>query len=173
MKAIGNRTIEKGANISADRVYRYSLWRIWEPTQPLVMFIGLNPSTADATTDDHTIRRCLWFSSDWGYGGLVMTNLFAFRATDPKGMLAAPSPVGSKNDRVITQWAQRASVIVAIWGTKGQHMERHQAIASQFSNLYCLGVTKDGYPHHPARLRSDTELVKYSGLDGQILKPVG
>jgi hypothetical protein len=106
--------MEKGADISANGLYRYSLWRIWEPTQPLVMFIGLNPSTADATTDDHTIRRCLRFSFDWGYGSLVMTNLFAFRATDPKVMLTAPSPIGSKNDRVITQWAQRASLIVAI-----------------------------------------------------------
>jgi hypothetical protein len=64
--------MEKGADISADGVYRYSLWRIREPTQPLVMFLGLNPSTADATTDDHTIRRCLRFSSDWGYGGLEL-----------------------------------------------------------------------------------------------------
>jgi hypothetical protein len=163
--------MEKGADISADRVYRYSLWRIWEPAQPLVMFIGLNPSTADATTDDHTIRRCLRFSSDWGCGGLVMTNLFAFRATVPKVVLTAPSPIGSRNDRVITQWAQQSALIVAIWGTKGQHMERHHSIASQFPNLYCLGVTKDGYPRHPVRLRSDTKLVRYSGSDGQILKP--
>jgi hypothetical protein len=163
--------MEKGADISADGLYRYSLWRIWEPTQPLVMFIGLNPSTADATTDDHTIRRCLRFSSDWGYGGLVMTNLFAFRATNPTVMLAAPSPIGAKNDRVIMRWAQRASLIVAIWGTKGHYQERHQAIASQFPHLYCLGVTKDGCPRHPARLRSDTELVMYSGSDRRILKP--
>jgi hypothetical protein len=163
--------MEKGADISADGLYRYSLWRIWEPTYPLVMFIGLNPSTADATTDDHTIRRCLRFSSDWGYGGLVMTNLFAFRATDPKVMLSAPSPIGSANDRVIRQWAQRASLIVAIWGTKGQHQKRNQAIEGRLPNLHCLGVTKDGFPRHPARLRSDTELVRYSDPDGQILKP--
>jgi hypothetical protein len=144
--------MEKGADISADGFYRYSLWRIWEPHQPLVMFIGLNPSTADATTDDHTIRRCLRFSSDWGYGGLVMTNLFAFRATDPKVMLMALSPIGSKNDRVLTHWAQRASLMVAIWGTKGKHQERHHAIEGRFPNLYCLGVTKEGFPRHPARL---------------------
>jgi len=154
--------MEKGADISADGLYRYALWRILEPTKPVVMFIGLNPSTADATTDDHTIRRCLRFSGDWGYGGLVMTNLFAFRATDPKVMLAAPAPIGSENDTVLACWAKQAFLIVAIWGTMGRHQGRDKVIEGRFPNLCCFGITQDGFPRHPARLRSDTELVIYS-----------
>jgi hypothetical protein len=161
--------MEKGADISADRLYRYSLWRIWQPAKPLVMFIGLNPSTADATTDDHTIRRCLRFSADWGCGGLVMTNLFAFRATDPKAMLTAAEPIGSENDTVLVHWVQKALFIVAVWGTKGGHQGRNKVIEERFPNLRCLGVTKDGFPRHPARLRSDTQLITYSAASQQSL----
>lgn len=154
--------MEKGANISEDSLYRYSLWRIWQPAKPLVMFIGLNPSIADATMDDHTIRRCLCFSNDWGCGGLVMTNLFAFRATDPKALLTATEPIGSENDAVLAHWAQMALFVVAVWGTKGGHQGRNKVIEARFPNLRCLGVTKDGFPCHPARLRSNTQLVTYS-----------
>jgi hypothetical protein len=161
--------MEKGADISADHLYRYSLWRIWQPAEPLVMFIGLNPSTADATTDDHTIRRCLRFSADWNCGGLVMTNLFAFRATDPKAMLTAAEPIGTENDTVLAHWVQKALFIVAVWGTKGGHQGRNKAIEERFPNLHCFGVTKDGFPRHPARLRSDTQLVTYSAASQQTV----
>ena len=81
----------KSAEFSPDKVYRYELWRIWDEALPVCMFIGLNPSTADETVDDPTIRRCINFAKEWGYGQLVMTNLFAFRATKPAEMMRARS----------------------------------------------------------------------------------
>ena len=86
--------MEKGARFSESRTHRYALWRIWEKGAPMVMFVGLNPSTADETQDDPTIRRCIDFAKRWGYGGLYMLNIFAFRATNPKDMKAAADPVG-------------------------------------------------------------------------------
>jgi hypothetical protein len=77
------------------------------------MFVGLNPSTADEGGDDPTIRRCVGFARDWGYSGLCMTNLFAFRATQPKDMLAQADPVGPNNDETLTRLAKEAKVIVA------------------------------------------------------------
>lgn len=81
--------MNKGAKFSDCRKYRYTLWRIWNESEPCVMFIGHNPSTADEKEDDPTIRRCINYSRDWGYGGLYMVNLFAYRATDPKDLIAA------------------------------------------------------------------------------------
>ena len=78
----GNEAMERGADISPCGRYRYSLWRKWGPGATC-MFVGLNPSTADETADDPTIRRCMAFARDWGYGALCMANLFAYRATDP------------------------------------------------------------------------------------------
>jgi hypothetical protein len=83
------------------------------------MFIGLNPSTADETIDDPTIRRCVIFAKDWGYGALCMTNLFAFRATDPAIMKAHPEPVGESNDGTLEELALSTVVVVAAWGVGG------------------------------------------------------
>lgn len=90
--------MKKYATLSEDRKYRYTLTRIWDETKPKVMFIGLNPSTADETKDDPTIIRCINFAKSWGYGGLEMTNLFAFRATNPKVMKNEKEPIGKDND---------------------------------------------------------------------------
>lgn len=78
------------ARFSPDRVYRYDLVRDWDTRQQVVAFIGLNPSTADESEDDPTIRRCIRYARDWGYGGIVMLNAFAFRATDPRDDEGAP-----------------------------------------------------------------------------------
>lgn len=75
--------MKTGANLSECRRYRFSLWRIWDEALPYALFIGLNPSTADETANDPTITRCINFAKDWGYGGIYMANLFAYRATDP------------------------------------------------------------------------------------------
>ena len=86
------------AVFSPCRTYRYALSRVWAADKPYALFIGLNPSTADETLDDPTIRRCIDFAKRWGYGGLVMANLFAYRATNPSEMKAATDPVGVAND---------------------------------------------------------------------------
>jgi hypothetical protein len=116
------------------------------------MFIGLNPSTADETKDDPTIRRCVQFAKDWGYEAVCMTNLFAFRATDPKAMLAEPDPVGQDNDRWLLECASGAEIVVAAWGANGGHMGRGDAVRGMFEGLQKLRLTKGGFPQHPLYL---------------------
>ena len=135
------------------RTYRYTLWREWIGGDGYAMFVGLNPSTADETQDDPTIRRCIAFAKAWGYAGLCMTNLFAFRATDPKDMKAAADPVGPENDyHLLRLWAD-AGVVVAAWGANGTHRGRDAEVAKMLRPLHCLALTKDGHPGHPLYLR--------------------
>lgn len=94
------------------------------PEQGYAMFIGLNPSTAGDVEDDPTIRRCIQFAKDWGYGALCMTNLFAFRATDPAVMKSYSEPIGSDTDAVLAELAKNAGVVVAAWGNHGKHLGR-------------------------------------------------
>ena len=103
----------KDAFLSKDGLYRYALWRVWDDSVPQAMFIGLNPSTAEESNDDKTLRRCISFSKAWGYGGVCMANLFAFRATDPDDMKLARDPVGPENDSWIIQLASEADIVVA------------------------------------------------------------
>jgi hypothetical protein len=125
------------------------------------MFIGLNPSTADETLDDPTIRRCIGYAKAWGYGALCMTNLFAWRATDPHEMKAAYSPVGLFNDVYLKQCAEGAGVVVAAWGVHGEHQHRNIVVMEMLTGLACLGVTKNGYPKHPLYLRKDLKPIPY------------
>jgi len=141
----------RGATLSGDRVYRYALTRQWGDGER-VAFIGLNPSTADATTDDPTIRRCIGFARDWGYDGLVMLNLFAFRATDPAVMMAAADPVGPENDATIMEYVDSTAVIVAAWGAHGDYRKRGASVRAMIPDLRCLKLTKNGHPGHPLYL---------------------
>lgn len=148
-----------GAVFSPDRVYRYELRRTWGEGG-VVAFIGLNPSTADETLDDPTIRRCIGFAKRWGYGHLVMLNLFAFRATDPREMKAAIHPIGPENDKHIVQVARRADLVVCAWGVHGSYQGRDQDVLNILPvHPQALGVTKDGYPKHPLYLPATAELV--------------
>lgn len=145
-----------GAAFSPCRNYRYALWRWWDKDKPYAMFVGLNPSTADETLDDPTIRRCKRFASDWGYGGLVMTNLFAIRATDPKVMLAHSDPVGVENDDYLRDLARHAALVVAAWGAHGGHQGRDEDVLRLIPGVHHLGLTKAGKPRHPLYLRADS-----------------
>lgn len=116
------------------------------------MFIGLNPSTADETQDDPTIRRCIAFAKAWGYAALCMTNLFAFRATDPKDMMAATDPVGEDNDAHLLAMAEKAGVIVAAWGVNGTYKGRDAKVRKLIPMLHCLSLTKHNHPAHPLYL---------------------
>jgi hypothetical protein len=137
------------ANLSKCRKYRYALWRIWDDSKPYAMFIGLNPSTANETEDDPTITRCINYSKNWGYGGLCMVNLFAFRATEPSVMMAAKDPIGLENDAWIKKLSHKAGVIVAAWGNDGSFLERSYKIKKIIPNLMCLKINKTGEPAHP------------------------
>jgi len=147
---------DKTATFSPSRKYRYTLWRRWNEG-PYAMFIGLNPSTADETTDDPTVRRCIRFARDWGYGAMYMMNIFAIRATNPKVMLNDPEPIGPDNDYWLRTVGRVAAIIVAAWGTHGRHMDRGKAVLHLFSDVHCLKLTKDGIPGHPLYLRADSQ----------------
>jgi hypothetical protein len=145
------------ADFSPCRTWRYSLHRIWDENKDLVAFIGLNPSTADETQDDPTVRRCCGFVKKWGFGGLVMLNLFAFRATDPKQMKAAADPVGPKNDEALVCYTKNRLVVCA-WGCNGLFRDRHRKVLDLLGGrrkLLCLELTKDHLPKHPLYLRAD------------------
>lgn len=134
--------------------------------QGLAMFIGLNPSTADETEDDPTIRRCIAFSKAWGYNGLCMSNLFAFRATDPAVMLAESDPIGPENDVHLLEMARRAGIVIAAWGMPGSHRGRDVAVRNLVPNLHYLRLTKDGHPGHPLYLPGSLTPVIWSRFNG-------
>ncbi len=131
--------------------YRYQLWRRWDESKPYVCFIGLNPSTADALTNDPTIRKCMKFARTWGYGALCMVNLFAFRATDPRDMKRAPDPVGPANDLHLANCCKGAARVVAAWGVDGKHQGRAIGVRALLSgcDLHHLGLTDAKEPKHP------------------------
>jgi hypothetical protein len=159
---IDNRSAS-GACFDASRVYRYRLWRDWHaPPQPSrrVLWIMLNPSTADDVTLDPTIRRCIAFSRAWGYTGLEVVNLFALRATDPALLRRAADPVGAGNDAAIAAALGDCHAAVAGWGAHPLAVPR-AALVRDLARalrrpLFCLGVTKSGQPRHPLYLRAAT-----------------
>jgi hypothetical protein len=161
------------AVFSPDRTYRYALTRRWDEAAPLACFIMVNPSTADALTDDPTIRRCSTFARSWGAGGLLVLNLFALRATDPAELRRHPDPVGPDNDHVIRRMLSavtgRAGWVVAAWGVHGLLAGRDTYTARLVADVYgpdlsCLGVTKDGQPRHPLYVHGDTPLTPFPGV---------
>ena len=141
--------MNRAAKLSACRLYRYALWRTWDETRPYTLFIGLNPSTADEIEDDPTSRRCVTFAKDWGYGGLCMANLFAFRATVPTAMMACEDPIGPRNDMWLKRLAAGAGVIIAAWGNLGSYRERSAQVTTMLPNMNCLKLNKSGEPAHP------------------------
>ena len=162
----------KKSELSPDRKYRYTLWRDCADLEmfegcndgergrdSFVQFIGLNPSTADETLDDPTIRRCIGFAKAWGYGALCMTNLFAFRATNPDEMKAFKFPIGEAyyNDLHLYQTAQEAALIICAWGKGGNFLERGKFVVARLkeiaeNKLHHLGLNGDGTPRHPLYL---------------------
>ncbi len=140
--------LKRSADFSPCRTWRYTLIREWDSTLPRVMFLLLNPSTADENVDDPTNRRGLGYAMDWGYGTCVFCNLFAFRTPYPKEMKAAADPVGPENDWfLLAEWG-KADLVVAAWGIHGTHRGRDKEVAELFPDLQCLGVTKAGDPRH-------------------------
>jgi hypothetical protein len=141
--------VKSDAQFSECRKYRYALWRIWDESKPYVMFIGLNPSTADESEDDPTIKRCVDFAKSWGYGGLCMTNLFAYRSTDPAKLQIEQDPIGFENDNWLRNLSKSAGVVVAAWGNGGAYLGRSKEVTSMIKNLKCIKLNKTGEPAHP------------------------
>ena len=140
------------ARFSECRAYRYELRRTWGDG-PLVNYLMLNPSSADEIENDPTVERCERRAVKMGYSGLVVTNLFALRATDPKQMKAHAEPVGPENDAAILAAAREARLVLCAWGNHGGHRGRAAAVrallAREGVELWCLRVTKKGEPEHP------------------------
>lgn len=158
---------KSSALLSACRKYRYSLTREWDESLPAMIVVGLNPSTADETQDDPTIRRCIGFAKREGCGKLVMLNLFAFRATDPARLSDALAPdgiVGPWNDRTFDEHATdpRTKLVVAAWGAHRLAQLRARSALVHFDVVYCLGRTKDGSPRHPLYVRGDKPLEGFN-----------
>jgi hypothetical protein len=159
------------AVFSPDRTYRYSLTRRWDNTAPLACFIMVNPSTADALTDDPTIRRCCSFARSWGAGGLLVVNLFALRATNPDELRRHPDPVGPDNDYAIRYLLSANPYrppgwVVAAWGVHGLLDGRDEQVFALVADtpaagLQCLGTTRDGQPRHPLYVRGGTPLAAF------------
>ena len=146
--------MKKSATFSQCRKYRYALWRHWggQNASGYAMFIGLNPSTADETNDDPTVRRCIGYARDWGYAGLCMMNIFAYRATLPENMKAVEDPVGPGNNCALEDTAHFAEIVIAAWGVHGSHLGRDEEIRKMIPKLHYLKLTKDGFPGHPLYL---------------------
>ena len=143
--------MNRSALLSPCGRYRYILSRQWGPGG-LVAFVCLNPSVADGTVDDPTVRRCVGFAQQLGYGALMLVNLFAYRATKPSEMLAAKDPIGPDNDKHLVAVAKVADLTVAAWGAYGSHMGRDAAVRAVLPRLHCLRLTKGGHPGHPLYL---------------------
>lgn len=147
------------AIISDDGQYRYRLRRRWAPG-PAVLWIMLNPSTADHQADDPTIRRCIGFTKAWGYSALTVVNIFALRATNPAELYTHPDPIGPANDAHIVTEAQRHDLAVAAWGTHGNLHDRAAYVRKLVdgADLRSLGNTIGGHPRHPLYVRATTPL---------------
>ena len=150
-----------GAIFSDDGEYRYCLWREWDSEMPAVAFVMLNPSTADATTLDPTCRRCRRFAEDWGFGTLLVGNLFALRSTDPSNLYDSGDsgdPVGPANDEYLKAICAEAETVVAAWGTHGALHDRGREVARALdADLCAIDTTKEGHPIHPLYQPADAE----------------
>jgi hypothetical protein len=150
-----------GAAFSACRRWRTLLWRRWDAARPVANFLMLNPSTADETVLDPTCSRARDFAERWGYGALVVTNVFAFRATDPAEMKAARNPVGTGNDAAIVKAAKASALVVCAWGNHGAHLGRSSAVKRLLTRagvpLHVLRLNANGEPAHPLYLPARLE----------------
>lgn len=151
-----------GAVISNCGKYRYMLEREWMTGEGTCLFVMLNPSTADASEDDPTIRRCIGFAQRWGFRRLTVANVFALRSPHPTVILNADDPVGPENDRWVEQLYRDADVAVAAWGAFWFAQDRAADLVSRYPGLLCLAVTKEGCPQHPLYIKGDAKPVLFT-----------
>lgn len=149
-------TNASGATFSSCRRWRYLLWRRWDEEKPAANFLMLNPSTADELQLDPSCARARAYAERWGYGALIVTNLFAWRATDPEVMKQAQEPVGRSSNQAILRAARQCGVVVCAWGNHGAHLGRAATVLANLRGagvpLHALRITAEGQPSHPLYL---------------------
>ena len=147
---------ETGALFSPCRRWRYLLWRRWDASKPVANFLMLNPSTADEFKLDPTCSRARDYAERWGYGGLIVTNVFGFRSTDPRLMKSEKDPVGPANDAAIVRAAKEAALVVCAWGNHGQLGDRSSFVKELLRKNkikgHALRLNANGEPAHPLYL---------------------
>lgn len=162
---------KSGATISDCGLYRYRLWRIWDDNGMVMTFVMQNPSKADAEQDDPTIRKCMGFAQRGGFGGIMVMNVFAYRATDERELLHVADPVGPLNGEhlMAARSVSLGTKLVVAWGARlGQ--KRRSLFRDAYCNAanictmqgaYCLGTTKAGDPKHPLFVPYSTAMVRW------------
>jgi hypothetical protein len=156
---------ESGAEFSHCRRWRYLLWRRWDEAKPAANFLMLNPSTADEVKLDPSCTRARVYAERWGFGALIVTNIFGWRATDPEAMKSVRDPVGRGNDAAILRAAREAAVVVCAWGNHGAHRERGEQVVKALRlskiQLHYLKMNGAGHPAHPLYLPGTLEPVRW------------
>jgi len=155
-----------GALFSPCRRWRYLLWRRWDEAKPVANFLMLNPSTADEVKLDPTCSRARDYAERWGYGALIVTNVFGWRATDPGKMKAVKDPVGPGNDAAIVRAAQNSAIVVCAWGNHGAFLERSTRVKTLLKEknirLHALRVNAGGEPAHPLYLPARLKPISWA-----------
>lgn len=157
---------ESDAIISDCGAYRYLLRRVWDRSKPRALFVMLNPSTADAKKDDATIRSCIRLSKALGFGSFEVVNLFSFRATKPKDLVAAKTRVGPEQEAITLAALSRCDIVICAWGSHALGRSHSsfllQTILAHKPAVYCLGMSDSGAPKHPLYLPTGTQLETFA-----------
>ena len=154
--------MKRDAEFSSCGSYRYSLSRVWDESLPAVLFIMLNPSSADGTKDDPSIRRCISYAKDWGFGSLFVGNLFALKSTKPAGLLESANPEGPENLKYLLKMSSHCKLIVCAWGN-GPTLKKLSAYSPKNLNrkLHFLKLSLGGIPCHPLYLPKHLEPIEW------------
>jgi hypothetical protein len=160
--------INRGTKFSPCKKYRLQLWRLWDDQLPIIMFLMLNPSSADAHNDDPTIRRCVNFTKNWGYGGFYIGNLYPLISSKPKLLLESLSVSHSENKLNLDEMAEKCDKIICSWGNF--EIVKKLGIPNDFlvdykNKLYYISKSKNETPKHPLYLKSSLKLKKYNKLN--------
>lgn len=160
MKQLSVFSQDSGALFSDCGKYRFVLWRTWDDNKPKIMFIGLNPSTANEETDDPTIRRVKNFSHSWGFGGLYMLNLFTFVSSNPEDLKICSKP-DFLADWYLKVYQDQVEKIIFAWGSFPEASQRAERVIQMFPQGYALVINKDGSPRHPLYVKGDVKPQLY------------
>jgi hypothetical protein len=152
---------DSGAEFSACRKWRYLLWRRWDAKGPVANFLMLNPSTADELKLDPTCARARAYAEAWGYGALIVTNIFGWRSTDPKALKRVKDPVGQGNDAAIQRAAREADLVVCAWGNHGLERSGRVRELLRGIDLHVLKLTGAGEPGHPLYLKKSLKAAPW------------